>query len=207
MDRRSGIAQCLRWYQREEATDEYDRRVEILKYEPAGIPAEYMGYVAEHTAHGPGVYYWCVVHAGIISKNSSSERLTIREAEAGLHEYVLSQLYALWQALQPRKPSRRRKLAKDEVRASSFYLGSGSDSFLEGFNAGIDYAAKTLALPDKPLWARYVAQNRDGSITWFENMPERQLSKGCWQAEGQSLTLAMSDDWNTSARCISFREK
>ena len=52
-----------------------------------------------------------------------------------------------------------------------------------------------------PDWARYVAQNSDGVLVYFEKKPHARLGEGIWYAAGKCEPVAFKrPDWAKSCK-------
>ena len=189
------VAKHLTWLKRHPdlPTNPNDRAVRRLMYAADGEVE--MGMVCEK-ANGT---YWAFSTCRDIQCTPPEfyfvEHKTIQQAAAALHEYVIGELTRVI-CLHSDMPltTRQRVFKKRDRRAFDRY-GKGEKSSAEAaFRCGVDWALRSEGFPRRPLWAKFLVQNRDGSFTWFEHMPTIDHNNGLWVAtDGRSLDVKLSD--------------
>lgn len=147
-----------------------------------------------------GGFWWFVYSNGVIYSKSNLGPCTLKQAEHEAYEYAKSELLRLAMLKIPIKeaPQRYKVVPKDK----DIYLELKPQSKKQAFILGMDWCLKNIGLPQKPRWAKYVVQNRDGNITYFENIPKPDYNKGVWIADGRTSTVRLNDTWDNSLKRV-----
>lgn len=174
-----------------------DRKVLKLHYRSATAEVE-MGLVCE-TAEGK---YWCfTTNPGIYSmppKLYLVRHDTLQSAGDALLNYVAEEVFRIM-CLESDMPFQiMRTFKKRDRKAFEKYVSAGAaEGEEEAFKCGIDWMMRSEGTLRRPVWAKYMAQNRDGQRIWFENKPTLNRSAGIWEAEGRSSPAAV-EEWANS---------
>ena len=189
------VAKHLTWLRRNPdlPTTPVDRAVRRLMYTADGDVE--MGMVCEK-ANGT---YWAFTTCPNIQCTPPEfyqvEHSTIKQAELALHEYVVGELLRVI-CLHSDMPltARQRKFKRRDRLAFSRYDKHERSSAADAFKCGVDWTLRSEGFPRRPLWAKFLVQNRNGSFVWFEHMPTIDHNNGLWVAtDGRSLDVKLSD--------------
>lgn len=190
------LAKHLRWYTRHSSlpTTPDDRAVRRLVYQLGDQETE-LGLVCELARGG----YWVVTtsHALHVMPETMCVKTfdTVEEAQDLLFSHVVRELQRLSE-LSSELPYTMKTQFKARDRAAFERYGARNQ---ESFKQGIDWVLQSEGFPRRPSWARFLVQNRDGSYTWFEEMPKTDVSTGVWHAkDGRSKKVETSKQWDHS---------
>lgn len=167
-----------------------------------GDDFECLGYVSK-VATG---YYWFTTCPKLVCAYVTTDMgLSLDECKTQLFNYGLDELIRLYHLSGRIDHIVSTKLRNSDVRACESYKehygGVDDDSFNSGFHAGLDRGVKTQGLPRKPVWAKYLVQNRDGTFAWFEHEPICVSNDGVWMCDtGRSKQVSLHADWTGSIR-------
>jgi hypothetical protein len=172
--------------------------VRMLCYQALStLPQTLLGYVART---GDGQFYPIFMHKDLIAGRWKLVLFPdMQGASDYLEQHTESELRRFMKNNTPHKYVASVTLNSKDIVAGKQYVSNTSDrSFRSGFIAGVDWALHSQGIPKKPSWANYVVQNRDGSITWFENKPEVDHGAGVWHADGKRRTVKIHEQWSCS---------
>lgn len=154
-------------------------------YEKSGGPYQMLAYCYDaqvvemgHIARrGNGTFWWYTTNPKIYCKHTAGQELSLKEAVSGLFSHVREEVIRMFDLT---RPVHYHDLPATEFRKSDAKVcaltGSDEDSFL----AGMDWAFRTMGIRRRPSWAKYVVQNRDKSMFWFEECPVYDHNEGLW---------------------------
>lgn len=163
---------------------------------------ECLGYVSKVEA---GHYWFIACPKLVCAYVTTDEGLSLNECKTQLFNYALNELVRLYNLSGRMDNMVSTKLRNSDMRACESYkehFGAvDDDSFDAGFHSGFDRGVKTQGLPRKPTWAKYLVQNRDGTLVWFEQEPECALNDGVWTCSaGRSRKVSLHNDWTGSIK-------
>lgn len=192
---RAELAKYLTWQKRHPdlPTTPTDRAVRRLLYTADGEVE--MGLVCEK-ANGT---YWAFTTCRDIQCTPPSfyfvEHDTQQQAARELYDYVLAELVRVI-CLHSDMPltSRQRVFKKRDRSAFAKYSRQEKVSAEAAFRCGVDWTLRSEGFPRRPVWAKFLVQNRDGLFVWFEQMPTIDHNNGQWVVtEGRSLEVRLTD--------------
>jgi hypothetical protein len=218
---KEAIHSCLVWYEKDKRfekqdVEEKDLRVRQLCYQPSGRDPVLMGTVCKQRK-GKSGFWWFIDNHDIKCRYETVglENISLDDACDQLYEHVFSEIYRQMKASLPCSARARFKLSDTDLHASSLYLArhfrekgvTGEDNFYGvGFHHGVDYSMKSQGIGRRPEWAKYVVQNRDGSIWWFEHQPKILKIQGKWEVrKGRCEQAKVAEDWECSLQRVDFK--
>lgn len=164
---------------------------------PAGVVD--LGFVSKVAAG----FFWFVTNPNLLCAYQTTDaRLTLEQCKVALFNHALGELQRLH--VDSRLDILTTTMRKSDVRAcaQNMPVDVEEDSYKTGFHHGLDRGIKTQGLPRKPTWARYLVQNRDGTLTWFEHEPSADNNDGKWTcSSGRTSTILLNKQhWTGSLK-------
>ena len=196
---------ALKFYEKSEVYRDYNSGCSVcmlMFVPPEGDPIE-MGQVA---IRSDKTYWWFTTNPKIMCKHTAGARYKYEKAACkDLQDYVCSEIIRLnnlktpviYQNLDPVE------LRKSDRNACREYRCNEDD-----FTQGMDWAFRTMGIPRRPHWAKFIVQNRDLTFVWYEHEPEYDHNKGSWHCKhGRSMVLVLDEEclvgnWKTSIKRI-----
>lgn len=195
--KRSNLASALQVF---ELSPEYKKL-----YEGVGGPAYMVAYVydgetiplAQIARRSNKTFWWYVTSPTIACRHTAGQELTLEQAQRTLLDYLEEEITRMFNL---KKPVFEHDLPTVTFRKSDQKVCLKLDSDDQSFINGMDWMLRTMGFPRRPVWAKYLVQNRDKSFYWFENEPYADLKTGKWQQKEDGQFLNVTLDESTSVQ-------
>lgn len=143
-----------------------------------------MGHVAKRSN---GTFWWFTTNPNIANKHTAGVEYTdSQKALDELTEYVRLEIIRVGNL---HRPIFEHDLPEVVLRNSDLRACESTGSDQASFQAGMDWMLRSMGLPRRPTWAKYLVQHRDGSLTWYEHKPYPDHNRGEWLTEKDSRWL------------------
>lgn len=200
---KSALSSFLTWYNRNPKlgpTTPNDRASRKLIFSAGGYDEE-MGMVCERA---DGTYWQFTTGRMILCQRPDvylTKHETLESASDALYAHVLSELFRVICLMSdaPVAVANRTFKKRDRRAFSKTYLSEVVDN-KSAFKSGIDWILRSEGFPRRPVWAKFLVQNRNGSFIWFEAQPTVNHNEGTWEsAEGRrcQVSIATEDSWQS----------
>jgi hypothetical protein len=152
--------------------------------------------MAQLARRGNGTYWWFVTSPKIHCRHTAGiEYHILEDAQASMLGYVQQEIIRVWNL---KKPVFHHALPMPEMRKSDMRVCEIQECNTRDFQEGMDWMLRTMGFPRRPVWAKYLVQNRDKSFYWLENEPYPDHQSGRWQQKEDGRFLNVTLDDNTA---------
>lgn len=152
--------------------------------------------MAQLARRGNGTYWWFVTTPKIHCRHTANiEYKDLETARSSMVAYVKQEIIRVWNL---KKPVFHHDLPMTEMRKTDMRVCEIQECNTRDFQEGMDWAFRTMGFPRRPVWAKYLVQNRDKSFYWLENEPYQDHQSGRWQQKEDGRFLNVTLDATTA---------